>query len=105
MQCLPFIRGFGFMRFRTIINILKIVRFMMCNQIVSEALFYTRRDTLFQDPFLGCVRLSDLVSRLLFFSCFLYGFLIAGVRKTQEDTLKVFIYQNTRHAKQQTQGE
>ena len=54
-------------------------------------------------PFLGCIRLSGHVSRLLFFIlCFLCGFLFAGVRKTQEDTLKVFIIKNNRLAKQQT---
>ena len=46
-------------------------------------------------PFLGCVRLSGHVPRLLLFSFFSMWILIfAGARKTQEDTLKVFIYQN-----------
>ena len=38
------------------------------------------------------------------FLCFLCGFLFAGVRKTQEDTLKVFILSKIlSHAEQQTQ--
>ena len=46
-------------------------------------------------PFLGCVRLSGHVPRLLLFSFFSMWILsFAGARKTQEDTLKVFIYQN-----------
>ena len=40
---------------------------------------------------------------MLFF-IFYVDSLMAGVRKTQEDTLKAFIYQNTRHVRQQTQG-
>ena len=45
-------------------------------------------------PFLGCVRLSSHVPRLLLFSFFSMWILIfAGARLTQEDTLKVFIYQ------------
>ena len=45
-------------------------------------------------PFLGCVRLSGHVPRLLLFSFFSMWILIfAGARKTQEDILKVFIYQ------------
>ena len=45
-------------------------------------------------PFLGVVRLSGHVPRLLLFSFFSKWILIfAGARKTQEDTLKVFIYQ------------
>ena len=71
---------------------------------VSEALFYTRRDTLFQVPFWGVSDFPVSYHGYYTFLCFLCGFLIAGVRKTQEDTLKVFIYQNTRHAKQQHTG-
>ena len=45
-------------------------------------------------PFFGCVRLSGHVPRLLLFSFFSKWILVfAGARKTQEDTLKVFIYQ------------
>ena len=32
-----------------------------------------------------------LLITVTFFICYLHGFLVAGVRKTQEDTLKVFI--------------
>ena len=60
---------------------------------VSEALFYVRRDTLFQDPFWGVSDFPVSYHGYLYFSIFLYGFLFAGVRKTQEDSLKVFIYQ------------
>ena len=72
--------------------------------IVSEAFFYVCRDTLFQDPFWGVSDFPVSYHGYYTFLCFLCGFLFAGVRKTQEDTLKVFIYLNTRHAKQQTQG-
>ena len=55
-------------------------------------------------PFLGVSDFPVSYHGYYTFLCFLCGFLFAGVRKTQEDTLKVFIYQNSRHAKQQTQG-
>ena len=56
-----------------------------------------------RDPFLGAAYPWCLESRLFFFSFFSSGFLVAGVRKTQEDTLKVFILakifsmQNNKH--------
>ena len=79
-------------------------RKLLVNETVSEALYYTCRDTLFQDPFWGVSDFPVSYPGYYSFLCFLCGFLIAGVRKTQKDTLKVFIYQNTRHARQQTQG-
>ena len=60
---------------------------------VSKALFYTSSDTLFQDPFWGVSDFPVSYHGYYTFLSFLCGFLIAGVRKTQEDTLKVFIYQ------------
>ena len=47
----------------------------------------------FKDPFWGVSVFSASYHGCYSFLCFLCGFLIAGVRKTQEDTLKVFIYQ------------
>ena len=83
-----------------IIVIIVIIIIIIIIIIVSEALFYACCDTPFQGPFLGCGYTFGLVSRLLFFSLFSSGFLFAGVRKTQEDTLKVFILSKIfRHAK------
>ena len=71
---------------------------------VSKDVFYIGRDTYFSTLFGVCPTFRSRITAIYTFLCFLCGFLFAGVRKTQEDTLKVFIYQNTRHAKQQTQG-
>ena len=40
-----------------------------------------------------CPNFRPRITAIILFFVFLCGFLIAGVRKTQEDTLKVFIYQ------------
>ena len=59
----------------------------------------------FKDPFWGVSVFSASYHGCYSFLCFLSGFLFAGVRKTQEDTLKVFILSKIlRHAEQQTQG-
>ena len=56
---------------------------------------------LFRDPFWGVTILLASYHGCYFFSLFSSGFLIAGVRKTQEDTLKVFILSKIfRHAEQ-----
>ena len=47
----------------------------------------------FKDPFWGVSVFPASYHGYYSFLCFLCGFLIVGVRKTQEDTLKVFIYQ------------
>ena len=47
----------------------------------------------FKDPFWGLSKFPASYHGYYSFLCSLCGFLIAGVRKTQEDTLKVFIYQ------------
>ena len=47
----------------------------------------------FKDPFWGVSAFLASYHGCYSFLYFLCGFLIAGVRKTQEDTLKVFIYQ------------
>ena len=61
--------------------------------VVSEALFYVRRDTLFQDPFWGVSDFSVSYYGYLYFSIFSMWILICWCEKTQEDTLKVCIYQ------------
>ena len=48
---------------------------------------------LFRDPFWGGTILLASYHGCYASFYFLSGFLIAGVRKTQEDTLKVLIYQ------------
>ena len=53
---------------------------------VSEALFYTAVTPLFRGPSLGGLSLVPLIT-VIFFICFSREFLVAGVRKTQEDTL------------------
>ena len=59
----------------------------------------------FKDPFWGVSEFPASYHGYFSFLCFLSGFLFAGVRKTQEDTLKVFILSKIlRHAEQQTQG-
>ena len=49
----------------------------------------------FRTLFGGCPTFRSRIMAIYTFLSFLCGFLFAGVRKTQEDTLKVFIYQNT----------
>ena len=56
---------------------------------------------LFRDPFWGVTVLLASYHGCFSFLYFLSGFLFAGVRKTQEDTLKVFILSKIlRHGKQ-----
>ena len=58
---------------------------------VSEALFYTGCDTPFQGPSLGRPILGASNHGYFSLLALYVDFLVAGVRKTQEDTLKVFI--------------
>ena len=59
----------------------------------------------FKDTFWGASEFPASYHGYYSFLCFLCGFLFAGVRKTQEDTLKVFILSKIlSHAEQQTQG-
>ena len=59
----------------------------------------------FKDPFWGVSEFPASYQGYYSFLCFLCGLLFAGVRKTQEDTLKVFILSKIlSHAEQQTQG-
>ena len=47
----------------------------------------------FRTLFGVCPTFRSRITAIYTFLSFLCGFLFAGVRKTQEDTLKVFIYQ------------
>ena len=54
----------------------------------------------FRTLFGVCPSFRSRITAIMHFFIFYVDSLIAGVNKTQEDTLKVFIYQNTRHARQ-----
>ena len=59
----------------------------------------------FRTLFGVCPTFRSRITAIYTFVYFLCGFLFAGVRKTQEDTLKVFYLSKIlRHAEQQTQG-
>ena len=60
---------------------------------VSEALFYTGCDTPLQGPFLGRPILGASNHGYLGLFANLCGFLIAGVRKTQEPLYRHLFYQ------------
>ena len=72
--------------------------------IVSEALFSLCHDTYISTLFEVCPTFRSRITAIILFFIFYVDSYFAGARKTQEDTLKVFILSKSKACKTTTQG-